>query len=80
MRPTRSTKYRVQLIILLTIISLFGLFLYIQREPNYATEDYIEEPIFPTRKFVTVKRTSINESLLSESINCAYKVKLKRIY
>jgi hypothetical protein len=63
---------------LITVISLFGLFLYIGREENNPEIEHIESNYaFPTKKKLTVGYTSSDGTASSESTNCAYKVNKK---
>jgi len=74
MRSTRSTKYRVQLIILIILIFLFGLSWYAQREENKNQVQYIEENLVPSKKIISLETSPLNETISPDSTNCAYRV------
>ncbi len=74
MRSSRSAKYRIQLTIIIVVVSLFVLFLYTQREEDNVDEEDIEKHTFSPKKRVPVEYTPINETVPLESTNCAYKV------
>ena len=78
MRLTRSTKYRLQLIILIVAGSLFALFLYTHGQQNKDEEEYIEKHEFASKKVVSIEYTPMNETTSPDSENCAYKVKITR--
>ncbi|CAF3366663.1 unnamed protein product [Rotaria sp. Silwood1] len=71
-RSTRSTKYRKQLIILITVVSCLGFFLYIREEYNPRKENN-EENIISRNKVVLLEDKQPDDIISSKSENCAYK-------
>ncbi|CAF4928111.1 unnamed protein product [Rotaria sp. Silwood1] len=71
-RSTRSTKYRKQLIILITVVSCLGFFLYIREEYNLRKENN-EENIISRNKVVLLEDKQPDDIISSKSENCAYK-------
>ena len=74
MRSTRNTKYRLQMTIMIIVISLFVLFMYTQRQEPIEHEELIEKPVFVPKKARAVEHTPVVETVTSDSTNCAYKV------
>lgn len=87
MRSTRNGRYRVQIIILIAIISLFVISQYVQRKSNVENHvENIEENHIPVKKIVLTEdispsknasSLSSSSSSSSDSTNCAYKVLLR---
>ncbi|CAF0757101.1 unnamed protein product [Adineta ricciae] len=73
MRSTRNTKYRLQMTIMIIVISLFVLFVYTQRQEPVEHEELAEKPIFVPKKARAVEHTPVVETVVSDSTNCAYK-------
>ncbi len=80
MRFTRGSKFRIQIIILITVLFLLGLFIHIQHEENNVEienifkEEHIEDHIISSRTALPSIESIPNESIPSEPTNCAYKV------
>ncbi|CAF1567664.1 unnamed protein product [Rotaria magnacalcarata] len=81
MRPPRHTKYILQIIIIITIASLLGLFLSThggedgtakQNAQEY-TQQNSQKKIIPTKKRESVEEAKQNGMISSTSPNCAYK-------
>lgn len=87
-RGIRSSKSRIQVVILIAVISLLGLFLYIQRDDTPIRNEIIDQNTIPSKRNpitdsykpeenhapVPPPSDASSSSSSANSNNCAYKV------
>ncbi|CAF1521205.1 unnamed protein product, partial [Adineta steineri] len=69
-RSTRTTKYRLQIAILIIAVSSFGLLI---STPNHENNTHVEKQVFVSEKIKTVEDVPVVETTPSEPTNCAYR-------
>ncbi|CAF1488980.1 unnamed protein product, partial [Adineta steineri] len=72
-RSTRTTKYRLQIAILIIAVSSFGLLI---STPNHENNTHVEKQVFVPEKIEPVDDVPVVETTPPEPTNCAYRVYL----